>query len=197
MVIGVTGKYCAGKNEVTRRLISSLSEGESYTIIDVDNLGHLALEAKRGALLEEFSEEVLTQEGRISRKALGRIVFKDPGELKKLESIVHPWMVEEVKRRIWESSGNAIIHAAILAKMGLASLCDAILWVQAPLMLRILRGMKRDTLTIFQVVSRICAQRKLTLYSLPQNVDSYTVKNSLRSVVLDEGIRNFIEEKDS
>lgn len=197
MVIGVTGKYCAGKNEATQRLISALSNGDSYTVIDVDSLGHRALDAEKETLVEAFSEEILSPQGQISRKALGRIVFSDPRELEKLESIVHPRMVEEVKRRIRESSGNAVIHAAILGKMGLTRLCHAVLWVEAPLPLRLLRGMKRDNLNLFQVIRRICAQRKLTLHSLPQDVDIYTVKNSRNIGVLEKGIRNFIEEKDS
>ncbi|MFP4484640.1 MAG: dephospho-CoA kinase [Spirochaetota bacterium] len=54
MIVGVAGKYCAGKNTV-----SHILENHGYRVIDVDTLGHRALEERKDAIAERFGPGVL------------------------------------------------------------------------------------------------------------------------------------------
>jgi dephospho-CoA kinase len=66
---------------------------KGLAIIDTDllarqfvELGQPALEEIRGA----FGDSVFHPDGRLSRSALGRIAFADPGKRQQLEAILHP-----------------------------------------------------------------------------------------------------------
>ena len=141
MVIGLTGKSCAGKDEVAK-ILSSFG----FVIIDEDKLGHIALKENKQKLVDAFSDIILT-DGEVDRKKLSKLVFSNKENLKKLESISHPWMIEETKRIEKEESkkGNiVVINAAILFRLGLDKISDEIVYVDAPLSLRAERAMLRN-----------------------------------------------------
>jgi dephospho-CoA kinase len=94
MVVGITGNYCSGKD-----IASSQFQESGYRIIDVDRLGHEALRARKGEIVQAFGTAIL-RNGQVDRKKLGEIVFADQGQKKRLEIIVHPWMVEQVKKEV-------------------------------------------------------------------------------------------------
>ena len=190
-VVGVTGKYCAGKNAVCAVL-----KEMGFSIIDVDRLGHAALGETRERIAERFGSSVIGMDGDVDRRALGDLVFGDPEALAVLEAIVHPVMVEEVKNIVAESAAARIcINAAILHRMGLHVLCTWIIWVTAPFTVRLRRAMKRDGLTIPQAVRRIVSQRQLSLQSLPHTVDIYTIRNRGSAASLTERVRETLAWK--
>ena len=76
-IIGLTGGYCAGKNEAALCI-----EESGFRVIDVDKLGHKALELKTEALVRAFGRGILNPRGEIDRRALGAIVFADPETLR-------------------------------------------------------------------------------------------------------------------
>lgn len=150
-----------------------------FTVVDVDRLGHRALGERQSEVVEAFGRTVMASGGGIDRKALGEIVFADRTALRRLEAIIHPRMVEMVEEEIERSSGaSVVVNAAILFQMGLHRLCDRVLWVSSPLLVRIARGLKRDRLSPRQVLRRIWAQRKLSPQPFRNLVDIYTVRNS-------------------
>lgn len=174
MILGITGKYCSGKNH-----ISSILEKKGYHIIDVDKLGHSALKQEEERVISRFGREILTEGGQIDRKKLGSIVFSDPEALRDLEALIHPVMVEaaRVEAEQLRSSG-VVINAAILFKMQLHRLCDLVIWVEAPLLERFFRALKRDDQDIRKILSRIWAQRGLRSQLFKDSVDIYKVRNS-------------------
>lgn len=176
-VIGVAGKYCSGKNTVT-----GLLETKGYVSIDVDKAGHQALSEKTAELVEAFGSGIVQADGTIDRKRLGTIVFDNPHNLKRLESIIHPRMITIVQGRkeVFQKEGlsKIVINAAILFHLGLQAECDFVLWITAPLPCRMMRAKQRDNLTFFQVIKRFWAQRSLSPQSSEEGVDIYTIKNS-------------------
>lgn len=174
MVLGLTGKYCSGKNTVAEFFCS-----EGWYVIDVDQLGHKALGIKAVEITDAFGISILDEKGVIDRKKLGKRVFGNKKSLRILESCIHPEMVRLCKREI-ESCGrtNVVINAAILYKMGLNKLCDAIVWVKAPFVERLRRSLNRDSHTVFQSIRRMAAQRKLEAKYYSKDVDSYTILNT-------------------
>lgn len=174
MVVGVSGRYCAGKSEVSRILVE-----HGYQRIDVDRIGHEALRSEHEKVVEAFGEEILS-EGEIDRRLLGRIVFGDEGARKRLEAIVHPVMrrrVAEEAERGREAGTPLVIDAALLFYMELHRSCDLVLWVEAPLLLRLLRALRRDNLSLPQLLSRFKAQRHITPQPYLHDVDIRRVNN--------------------
>lgn len=181
MTIGITGKYCSGKNRV-----AELLSRRGFQVIDVDHLGHDALVERRDAVVGRFGPGVLTPEGGIDRRRLGALVFADHRERAALEAILHPAMVAAVERLVASgdgrgasrSTGRFAVNAALLFPMGLHRLCDHVIYVRACLLVRIWRALRRDRLPLLQIARRIWSQRKLSPQSCRENVDTQIVKNS-------------------
>ena len=127
VVIGVTGKFGSGKSTVAKIL-----EKKGAKVIKVDEIGHEVLENEevKMELLKVFGEEIFENE-RVNRKMLGNIVFSSEERLRELEKILHPRMVEKVRKIIEKLDGVVVLEAAILKRMKLDSLCDHIITVVA------------------------------------------------------------------
>jgi len=179
MVVGLTGKYCSGKNAVARLFAS-----HGFAVIDVDAIGHATLAAKAREIAEAFGPGVRAADGGINRKILGRIVFADRDARVRLEGIVHPAMAERVKETIGGMGGDVLINAAVLHRMGLHRICDAVVCVTALAPLRTLRAMRRDHLPLGEVLARGRAQKDIGAQCNDPGVDTYTVRNrgTLRSL---------------
>ncbi|MBN2049075.1 MAG: dephospho-CoA kinase [Spirochaetales bacterium] len=175
MVLGLAGKYCAGKN-----LAATILKEQGYSIIDVDALGHEALAACREAIVSRFGADILSSAGDIDRKKLGTRVFGDPEELAALESLVHPWMIQQVETRLLEKdpSDRMVINAALLFPLGFDSLCQAVIWVRSPFFLRFFRALRRDKLKLKDIIRRFRSQRKLSPQSPGNHVDIYYIDNT-------------------
>jgi dephospho-CoA kinase len=162
LTVGLAGKACAGKNT----LLPFFTD-RGFTVVDADKLGHAALEANREAIVARF--------GTTHRPDLGRIVFSDPRALADLEAISHPWIAAEIRRQVSAAPSNVVINAALLHKHELFRLCDVVVWVQAPLVQRLLRARARDHWSWKRIVQRIWAQRQLGPHVFPQDVDILVV----------------------
>jgi dephospho-CoA kinase len=121
---------------------------------------------------------VLARFGTVDRKELGRVVFSDPAALGALEAITHPWLAAEIRSQVARAPGDVVINAALLHKQGLFRLCQVVVWVQAPLVTRILRARTRDGWTWSRILRRIWAQRKLGPQVFPRDVDILRVDNA-------------------
>lgn len=167
-VVGIAGTYCSGKSTLAIALEQELVAREIPVLhIEVDHLGHQVLEQVHPSLLERFGHEVLLKDEsqgivRVNRPFLGSLVFENAQAMADLEAIVHPHMVNRVDELIErQSSGVVLLNAAILFKMGLESRCAIILGIDAPKVIRILRAVKRDKLTINEAWKRIHAQKEI------------------------------------
>lgn len=184
IVVGVTGKYCAGKSTV-----GEILEEHGYAQIEVDRLGHEALVAERDRVADAFGEVVLDEDGTIDRRALSRIVFSDDASLARLESIVHPRMVDMTATRVREIRGDenggagrdspvgVVINAAILFRMGLHPLCDTVLYVTAPFFAIWRRARARDGASLVEVVRRLRSQRDVAPQYSTSDADIHSVEN--------------------
>jgi len=152
MVVGVTGNYCSGKD-----LACIIFRDEGYCIVDVDVLGHEALEEKKSDIIQVFGKKIV-KNGSIDRKTLAGIIFQDRDEKAKLESIVHPWMIKRVKERV-KHSGNCVINAALLIEMCLFVLCDFVLAIDVQQDIAVSRAAARDGITREKALERLRAQK--------------------------------------
>jgi len=172
MVIGLTGRYCAGKNAVA----AAFSES-GFNVVDADELSHEVLAAKAAEVLAAFGPGVGGSDGGIDRRALGRIVFGDPGARTRLEAILYPAITERITRFIAQSDRDVLINAPLLHRAGLQRICKAVLFVRAPAIVRLVRAMRRDGLRLGDAWTRINAQKDVRPQSIGPGVDTYSVAN--------------------
>jgi len=129
-VIGLTGNIGCGKTTVAH-----MFEDLEVEVIEADRIGHQLLEKEKikKRVVSIFTDSVLNGKGNISRKKLRNLVFKDKRKLELLNSILHPLMVKEIKKKIRMSRSNLIVvDAAVLLEAGWDSLVDKILVVTTP-----------------------------------------------------------------
>lgn len=171
MIVGITGNYCSGKS-----IASVLFLSKGYRIIDVDTIGHEALRAKQDEIVRVFGRGIL-KEGSIDRTTLGSIIFSNSDEKKKLEAIVHPLMIKQVKLMV-RNEKKCVINAALLVEMCLFVLCDFVIGIDVSEVVAIQRGMARDGISRHEAVLRLRAQ--IPLKEKLQFVDKVIENNKTR-----------------
>jgi len=173
MLVGLTGLYCSGKNHVAAFL-----EKRGFPVLDVDKLGHIAIENKKSDILNRFGDGLRDQNGSVNRRLLGEKVFGQKDEMAALEAIVHPEANRLTLEWIDAQNGKTcIINAAVLHKSAVFNRLDGIILVSAPLCIRLVRAKRRDKLPWAVLVQRLLSQRQFTAQYLAKNADIYRVKN--------------------
>jgi dephospho-CoA kinase len=165
--------YCAGKNH-----IAFLLEKRGIPALDVDKLGHAAIEEEHAAILRRFGPGIQGTGGVIDRKKLGAVVFGRGEELAALEAIVHPAVNRLTCQWVREREGQTlVINAALLHKSSIFEQLDAIFLVTAPWLVRLVRAHRRDLLPWRELIKRFRSQRDFTSQYLKKNADIYTIDN--------------------
>ena len=97
MIIGITGPIGSGKTTVAK-----LFSRRHFSRIDADEIGHELLKNSqiKNKIIKEFGNEILDNRKTIDRNKLGNIVFNDDRKLKKLNSIMHLTIINEIKNQI-------------------------------------------------------------------------------------------------
>jgi dephospho-CoA kinase len=150
-VIGLAGGIGSGKSEVARIL-----ESLGCAVLDSDSQARALLDDPdiRDELVRWWGEGILHDQPdpsgarRVNRAAVARIVFDDPAERARLESLIHPRLKAMRRDRIArlreqspvESRPRAIvIDAPLLFEAGVDAECDAVIFVDAPYAQRLAR----------------------------------------------------------
>ncbi len=168
-VIGLTGGIGSGKSTVSGFLAEL-----GATVIDLDKVWHEALkpDTEVGRVVAAaFGKVIVTPEGEIDRKRLGKIVFANPDALARLNNIMHPWMYDTVKDQLDEyrrqGVGVVVLEAPLLIDMplrlkkGTPSLLDEVdeVWVTlAPEPVVLKRLKKKSGMPEEQALARIRSQ---------------------------------------
>jgi dephospho-CoA kinase len=179
-VLGLTGTCCAGKNHIARLL-----EERGLSVLDVDKLGHEAVEAEKQAILARFGADLLGTDGKLDRRRLGAKVFGRPEELAALEAIVHPaanrMTGEWIARQEKEGPGACVINAALLHRSSAFLRLEGIIIVRAPWFIRLLRAKQRDRLSWKELIRRFKSQkgfeRQYFNKNFTGNADIYIIEN--------------------
>lgn len=161
MILGLTGGIASGKTTVAQILVDLGAQ-----LVEADDVGRQVVEPGTIGLervVEAFGPEVLTPSGSLNRKLVGRLVFQDSAKLQLLNSILHPLMEEEMRRRLvlLEPQGPVVLSAAILFEAGWDKLVDKVLLVWLDPETQLSRLMERDNLTREEAEARIQAQMPL------------------------------------
>ena len=173
MLIGLTGKYCAGKNHA-----AAILEKHGLPVLDMDKLGHAALEIKKDEVFSRFGNEVKNPDGSVNRRLLKEKVFGKRSDITALEAIVHPQADHMAMEWITSQKGKpCVINAALLHKMAIFGQFNCIFVVDAPFFVRLLRAKRRDRLSWVSILRIMINQKRFTLQYLAVNADIYIVEN--------------------
>lgn len=139
-VIGVAGGIGSGKSAVAEELAK-----RGAVVIDSDRESKAALARPevRDRLVEWWGPSMLSPEGGVDRQAVARVVFADPVQRERLESLIHPLIKasrqEQIARARARGAAFVVIDAPLLYEAGVDRECDRVIFVDAPLAQRIQR----------------------------------------------------------
>jgi dephospho-CoA kinase len=153
MKLGVTGGIGSGKTSVCR-VFSALG----VPIFSADPEAKRIMENDNGIIrrLNSIAGKNLYLNGTLDRAELAALIFNDNTLLEKVNSLVHPVVLDHF--RSWEKEQTAsyvIMEAAILFESGASKLVDRIAVVVAPAEERVSRVIQRNNLTRDQVLQRM------------------------------------------
>jgi dephospho-CoA kinase len=156
-VVGLTGGIGSGKSTVAGML-----EELGATILSADLTGHEVYTPGRPAwqeIVAAFGRNVVAGDGTIDRAKLRNIVFSDPTELARLNSITHPRMKEMMREKIEDLRTQAtevvVLEAALLYDAGWDDLTDEVWTTLAPPEVAAKRAAERSGIPVEQVLDRI------------------------------------------
>ena len=159
--IGLTGGIGSGKSTAATRFAEL-----GARVYHADDLSRRALDP--GAICYDrvvaaFGEEILQVDGTIDRKKLGAIVFSSEEKRQTLNSIIHPYVINELlalAQRDFQTQSYpvAVFEVPLLFESGMDAVMDKNIVVSCDHESRIARVMERDGLTREQVEARIRAQ---------------------------------------
>ncbi|MDH2416623.1 dephospho-CoA kinase [Nocardioides sp. CER19] len=139
MRVGLTGGIGSGKSTV-----SGMLRELGAIVIDSDLLAREVVAPGTPGLarvVEAFGPEVLTPEGAMDRAKVGAIVFADPAQRQRLESIVWP-LVREASQALAATAGpdDLVVHdIPLLVETDQQSSFDAVVVVDVPLETQVAR----------------------------------------------------------
>lgn len=156
MIIGITGGIGAGKT-----LVAEIFRQLNVPVYDADGMAKRLMnesEDLKTKITSAFGSQSY-KSNQIDRNYLAQRVFKNESDLKLLNSIVHPVVLDDFQN--WcKIIDNQIlgIESAILIESGFHRFVDKVLHVQAPMHLRIQRIIQRDRVDASTATQRIQAQ---------------------------------------
>ncbi|MBR5095802.1 MAG: dephospho-CoA kinase [Treponema sp.] len=204
----------AGKNYVC-----SILEERGFFCVDADLVIHQVIKEKEEEIFLQFKEEAAAaglelkkSDGSLDRRALGELLFNNQNLLAKQESLVYPAFERRIQEMIdankkaggsvqpitvglpaANGAGGFAINATLLYKTpALLRQCKKIIYVDAPLLVRVWRSRRRDKLPLLQILRRMKAQKGLEgqykKFAAENNIEFIRVNNFL----CDEGIKKWI-----
>ena len=197
MVIGLTGGIGTGKSTVSRKL-----REKGYPIIDLDVISREVITYPEviDELVRNFGNEILEEQNEvsgkksISRNKLRQTVFKDEKKVAVLNSIMHPPIIEEMRRQIKELRKDyktVFVEVQLLFEVKLEKEFDMTVLVYADRKTQIERGLKRDGRSEGEVQEIINAQMSM---DEKRKLSNYIIENNGNSEMLDLEIEKFIKK---
>ncbi len=185
-VIGITGGSGCGKSYV-----SNLLRRRGIPVIDADKTAHEVMAAGTPCCREviDFFGGEIEENGGINRGKLGKIVFSDPGMLKKLDEISHKYILAGIENKIEKEDAEMVfVDGATLIESGMT--CDVIIGVIADFSARKKRIILRDGISEETARMRIQAQPSEDFYR--KNCD-FIIYNDGRPIDIDGMLRKVWE----
>jgi dephospho-CoA kinase len=161
LLIGVTGGIACGKTEVCK-----VFQKKGAIIISGDQIGKEVVEKNKKVLQElvqTFGKEILNKNQSLNRRKLGEIVFASKESKDKLNRIIHPYLLRELRKRIEDLKkknyeGVVAVDAALIVEWGLQKELDYLIFVESKKKGKIKRLQKQKGYSRKEALDRIKSQ---------------------------------------
>ena len=174
--VAIVGNIASGKSTVEKIL-----EERGFKVYDTDKITHEILASNKD-ITKEF--------GTNDRQEIAKIVFSNLNKLKKLESIIHPLVKNELEKIFTRDEKIIFVSVPQLIEAGFESLFDKIIYITADENIRRERLMKRNLLTLKEAQKRINAQQE----NDKKERSDYFIKNNDSLEDLKKKVLNILKE---
>lgn len=155
--MAITGGMSAGKST-----LASVLRRNGASVLSMDELAHGVYEPGKPvfkSLVRVFGRGILGANGFVNRGKLGRIVFRDPRALARLDGIVHPALRREARSAISRMRRSApllvVETGPLLFRLGLDRVADGAVLVTASRRERLARLISGRGLARADAVARL------------------------------------------
>ena len=162
--IGLTGGIASGKSTA-----SAILRGWGACIIDADAVAHRLMEPQAPlykAYRAHFGAGAILPDGRLDRRRIGQIAFKDPKEKRWLDETAHPVIREAMQQELAraEAAGEpcVILDIPLLFETGWQEHVDETWLIAVPEPLQLARLQSRNGYSREEAEQRIDAQMPLS-----------------------------------
>jgi len=155
--IGITGGIGSGKSTLAK-ILNKMGYPSYISDVEAKRLMNTNSEIKK-ELISLFGKEVYGYDDKIDPIYLSSIIFSQKTALQKVNSIVHPKVLDDFKQFCIKSNNNIIfLESAILFEIGWQKYFDYTICVTANKELRIKRTCLRDNKNESEIRKRIANQ---------------------------------------
>ena len=159
--VALTGGIGTGKSTASKILMEL-----GAFIFDADREAKNILknnETIQSELIAEFGTDIMSGDENIDNNKLARIAFQDQDHQLRLNSIIHPYVFQEIDKNfdvVLENGAHDIfvVDAALIYESGADTHMDYVIVITALLKIRMERALQRDTLTRDEILKRIDLQ---------------------------------------
>lgn len=183
--IALTGGIGSGKSTVTSKF-----QQLGVPVIDSDVISRDIVKPGKPCLksiINEFGSNLLTSEGTLDRDKLRNIIFNDDTAKKKLETILHPAIYQEIEEQVSKVDyPYCLIVIPLLIETKATDRFDRILVVDTPETLQVERARNRDktsTKNIEKIIKTQVDQKQRLKYADDVIDNSLTIEELNDSVV--------------
>ncbi len=132
-VIGITGGVGSGKSEV----LSILEKDFNCGIIRTDDVARELCEPGGiclNKIIQNFGTDILTEDGRLDRPAMAKVVFDNSEKMTKLNNCIHPYVFEWVQNQVkqWKKEEKfrmIAVETALPESFEKMAVCESIWYV--------------------------------------------------------------------
>lgn len=185
--VGLTGGIGSGKS-VAAEMFAELG----VPVIDADIVAREVVEPGEPALIsiaEHFGRDILLPDGGLDRARLREIIFKDQGEKKWLEELLHPLIRERIVQQMSrQSAPYLLLVSPLLIESGQNRLVEQVIVVDVSEQIQMERTLNRDGVSREQVVRILSSQlpreerRAHADYLLDNGGDLAALREQVKSV---------------
>lgn len=172
-IIGITGGIGSGKST-----LAACFREHGIPVLDADAIARTALSPQSACFSEAialFGEQAQNADGTANRAYIASCVFKDQTLLKRLNEIIHPYVIETMLKESEASDAPLIVwDVPLLFESGCDAYCACTVAVLCSEDLRVARVSTRDSITEEQVRARMAQQ--MTDGQREQRA-TYTIRN--------------------
>jgi dephospho-CoA kinase len=189
-VIGITGGIGSGKSTVAQMF------GELHCLV-ISSDQQVSEAYRDPAIIQQlrlwWGDTVIGPDGTVNRAAVANIIFSDPGQRLKLETLLHP-KVDQLRQALMATAADPQVPAIIwdtplLFETGLSHQCDAIVFVEATAAQRLARVQQTRGWTQQELSRRENSQwpldkkREISDYIVVNTADAEFVRGQVRETL--------------